>query len=81
MHNVMSYWVPMTLNDQQRKARVDCATNLLHLLTDLGENRYNFYAVEDEAWIRFEEQHTRQTARVWKLRDTERPQITASRLI
>ena len=76
MHNVMAYWIPMTLSEKQRKARIDCATDLLHVLTDLGDDRYDLYAVEDETWIRHVPEHTRQTARVWKSKKYERPQVT-----
>lgn len=80
MHNVMSYWVPLNLTNQQKQVRVDCAKAILQELVDMGEERFSVYAVEDETLIRFDLEHTRQTARVWKQRCSERPQIAACRL-
>ena len=53
----------MTLNDNQMQARVDSAKDILRILTDLGEDPYSHYPVDDITWVCFDEQHARQTAR------------------
>ena len=78
--NVSCYWVPKFLTEHQKQQRLDRATGIRERLLNLGEKRYDVYAVEDETWFRFGVEYTKKRARVWKPFEKERPQIPASNL-
>ena len=61
------------------QAHVNCATDHFCTLNDLGEEQYTA-TTPLKTKHRLDQQHTRQTARVWKSRHSHRSQVTASRL-
>jgi hypothetical protein len=77
---IASYWVPMTLNANQRQHRVDAARAIRDRLLAMGDERYTRYVCEDETWIRFDLENTRSSARVWIPQGTSRPQIPSNKL-
>ena len=79
-HNVSCYWVPKLLTEHQKPHRLDRATGIRERLQNLGEKRYDIYAVEDETWFRFGVEYIKKRPRVWKPFEKERPQIPASNL-
>lgn len=79
-HQIMSYWVPKLLSEEQKQNRINCARAIKETLMELGDDRYSRYVVEDETWVNFDEEYTHSSARVWVAKDANRPQIVASRL-
>ena len=77
---IAAYWVPMKLNHDQKAKRVEAAAAILHLLTEIGEDRYDHYACEDETWIRFDYEETSRSSRVWQPKGTPRPQVYSNKL-
>jgi transposase len=72
---VCSVWVPHRLTDAHKKARVDCATNMLISLNELGDEVCHVYAVVDETWVQHEPIATKQENKVWLKKDEKRFQI------
>ena len=77
---VCFYWVPKLLSDVQKENPVRCAMNLKERLVRYGEDRYSLYAVENEMWVRFDEERTRTTAKAWIPQEGTRPQVIRHRL-
>lgn len=77
---IASYWVPMKLNNDQKAKRVEAASAILDRLTQIGEDRYDHYACEDETWIRFDYEETSSSSRVWLPKGTPRPQVYSNKL-
>ena len=79
-HKIASYWVPMVLNDQQKANRVMAATNIKQKLLQLGNSRYDVYAVEDETWVRYDIETTSTRSKVWLPKSAPRPQVVSNKL-
>ena len=47
-------WIPHTLTDRQRDARVQDARALLDTLEDAEKNNFNFFVTGDESWFFYE---------------------------
>lgn len=77
---IASYWVPMNLNDLQKKNRVQAAQCIHDTLTQMGPYRYDYYVSEDETWVKFDIEHTSSSSKVWLPAGSLRPQIFSNKL-
>lgn len=80
MHNIASFWVPKDLNAEQMAHRKIQANEIKNRLIEMGDDVYNYYAVEDEMWVRYDKEFTQSSARVWIPTSVKRPQVPANRL-
>lgn len=77
---ISSYWVPMILNSEQKQNRVKAARTIRDTLLEMGPDRYDSYACEDETWVRFDIEHTSSSSKVWLPAGSTRPQVASNKL-
>lgn len=75
LRNVCSVWIPHLLSAENKSLRVGAAKGIRSRLQQLGDSRYDLYAVEDETWVFFDPSSHKQANRVWIGPGDDRPQV------
>lgn len=76
LRNVSAVWVPHTLSEENKVARVNCAKQIRRIFHTEGMTSFcNKYVVEDETWVYLNNTGTRQNNRCWLGQGDHRPQV------
>ena len=81
MRKACSVWIPHTLSDANKVDRVQCAATLVELMDSHSkEDCLKYWAVENETWMLYSSQRTKQENRAWQARVDQRLTIVLSTL-
>lgn len=80
LHKVASYWIPKCLTDSQKEKRLLHAINIRDRLLEMGDLRYDNYAVVDETWVKYDKENTKSNCYAWIPKDAKRLQIVSNKL-
>ncbi|XP_061178417.1 histone-lysine N-methyltransferase SETMAR-like [Saccostrea echinata] len=75
LRKVCARWVPHLLSEEQKRIRVEMASQLLTIYEDCDQRRINEIVTGDETWIYFFEPETKLNNNVWIGENDTRPQI------
>lgn len=79
LRKLCSVWVPHALSEKNKRDRVECATALVELFEQYSiDDLMNRFAVEDETWILFDSQLSKQENKAWISPAAKRPRVVRS---